>query len=162
MQAVRMFWLAMNSKEMLSTMEARRKFRDQLENVMLYFDKWKGEIERDIDADVETFRKRYPLATPKMLDRRRTAIRNVKKLRFITRESYSDLSLICNGLPDFLDYIYGDLKLPFTFRLNAITQDRLEGDFSILRTRAGSGMNPSVFDAMYALKSLNVSRLAGL
>jgi hypothetical protein len=143
-----MFWSNLNSRQVYPSYSDTAKFRAELWQIRQYFRDWRKEIDRA---------KKHASSAAE-----RKQISN----RFITWQCYEDLELICSGLPVFLDYIYNELVPPqgfkVSFNAHHLTQDRLENDFSILRSYAGGSGHPTVYAAAYELKRLNRTRLASL
>jgi hypothetical protein len=118
-------------------------------------------MKKEVNNEVAAYRAANPTATSTLMKKFESTTKSKLKLNFITEQCYQDLSLICKGVPELLEYILPRFS-GSQIQPRLITQDILEGDFSVLRTRAGSGMNPTVYDAAYCLKSINVNRLSSL
>lgn len=159
----RKFWLALNSrkaaKQFVDTLSTRR----DLAEVMEYLDTWKSEIDDFVKVEskkVDKLKGITETAKKKLL----SAIKVKGNLRMVTRQCHQDMILMAKGIPEFIDYLFNELdsNVPISFYPKAITQDRLERDFCILRSRAGAGYNPTVYCAAFCLKSINMNRLAAL
>lgn len=116
----------------------------ELSKIATYFDEWKNEIEATIAANgrgnVDSVRAEYCR-------------------RLITKECYKDVLSICKGVPELLRYLYNELGLTISFCLKSISQDLLKRDFSVLRASAGTGTNPTVYSAMFSMRSMNLAVL---
>lgn len=173
MRIGRKFWLNMNSKTWMNSYDETRSLREALESIQDYLDKWVNDIEeyiavekvrRDAIRDQLKAMATSASAADPVLETD-ASIEKRMYLRFITWQCYQDMSIICNGVPQFIGYLFHglDADVPIRFCPKRITQDNLEGDFCLLRHRAaGAGSNPTVYDVAFTLKSINKSRLAYL
>lgn len=162
----------MNCSKRFTSFDDTKAVREALQTVQEYFDSWynddiqeyirkeKERVQRARQQEASLFPANVVLETDSQIEKRIL-------LRFITWPCYQDLSIVCNGVPQFIEYIFTSLdvdpKLTITFCPKYITQDHLERDFCILRHRAaGAGGNPTIYDVAFTLKAINKSRLAQL
>lgn len=153
MEKCRSIWQCMNTKRRAFTFEDTDHTRTELLRVGQYFDDWKTEIEAAIVEESKWAE----------CESQKQALRKRFFLRFVTMQCYEDLTVLCKGMPQFLDYLFDQFRgAPAVFIPKRYSQDRLERDFSILRSKAGGTLNPTVYCLAYTLKCLNMNRLASL